>query len=395
MSSRHAFLYQGQNLVFFTSFALLGVGLAHADYFEIRRLAIVRMTPVINGKRLTSLEPGLRLEIVSEDPKSRYVHIRLPDSDQDGYISRAMGRPFPGDPPLQDPESLAAIRVRHLGLGKPVAYLERIREGYAVGYDARLKIPIWVQYELGPEDLKPEHGRRKIARTDDFRADPTLPLNLGAIPLDFAEDGNDKDQRADYAKGHLVPAADRRSLERLMSETFLLTNMVPQIGAGFNGSVWRVLEEDIRKWVEQFGQVTIIAGPAFVAQEDGREQYISYRVIGSNQIAVPTHLFKIIVDHPDGKDPRVLAFLLDNRDYKKGEKYSDFMVTVDHLENITGLDFLSALDDGIESKIESSTVSENWLDEAKARRKASKGRKKSGKKWPSRARQGRSERRGR
>jgi hypothetical protein len=42
---------------------------------------------------------------------------------------------------------------RHLRIGKPQAVYERFREGYALAQDARLKIPVWVQYELRPDDL--------------------------------------------------------------------------------------------------------------------------------------------------------------------------------------------------------------------------------------------------
>lgn len=46
------------------------------------------------------------------------------------------------------------------------------------------------------------------------------------------EDGTDVYVWID--RGHMVPAADAKMSQRAMDETFLLSNVAPQVGDGFN-----------------------------------------------------------------------------------------------------------------------------------------------------------------
>lgn len=40
----------------------------------------------------------------------------------------------------------------------------------------------------------------------------------------------------------MVPAADAKQSQQAMSETFLLSNIAPQVGEGFNRHYWAYLE---------------------------------------------------------------------------------------------------------------------------------------------------------
>lgn len=179
-----------------------------------------------------------------------------------------------GAPQPDTPESSS----RHLKLGKPQAVYERFRDGYALAQDARLKIPVWVQYELRQEDLA-----ETVERTDNFTADPTIPAGSRAETSDYRGSGFDQ--------GHMVPAADMRKNQQVMDDCFLLSNIAPQVGVGFNQRIWRTLETRIRGWVGNRGTLTIIIGPVFTV----KRHKVSYKVIGDNSVAVPTHFFRIIV----------------------------------------------------------------------------------------------------
>lgn len=140
--------------------------------------------------------------------------------------------------------------------------------------DARLKIPLWVQYELTREELD-----GPAERTDDFRADHSIPHGARAELGDYRGSGLDR--------GHLAPAGDMRRSLRVMSDSFLLSNISPQVGVGFNQAVWAELEDAVRGWVRQRGELTVITGPIFAVRNDT----VSYRVIGENHVAVPTHFY--------------------------------------------------------------------------------------------------------
>lgn len=111
-----------------------------------------------------------------------------------------------------------------------------------------------------------------------------------------------------------------------MSENFLLSNMSPQVGIGFNRHIWKNLEEAVRGWVEQRGTLTIITDPVFAVEQNK----VSYDVIGDNHVAVPTHFFKIIVDTKNSGNPEDLAFMLPNITLS-GRKYNEFLTTIDEI----------------------------------------------------------------
>ena len=231
---------------------------------------------------------------------------------------------------------------RHLKLGKPEAVYERFREGYALAQDARLKIPVWVQYELRQEDLA-----ETVERTDNFTADSTIPAGSRAETSDYRGSGFDQ--------GHLVPAADMRKNQQVMDDCFLLSNIAPQVGIGFNQRIWRTLETRVRGWVGNRGTLTIIIGPVFLV----KRHKITFKVIGDNAVAVPSHFFKIIVDANDENNISTLAFLMPNKDLGSHE-LSEYLVSIDELERLTGLDFLSALSEEQQEGIESVRAVSIW-----------------------------------
>jgi endonuclease G len=89
--------------------------------------------------------------------------------------------------------------------------------------------------------------------------------------------------------------------------------------------------------------------------------------IGHNKVAVPTRFYKILLDvrQPELK---ALAFIIPNRDCT--EPLSSFVVSINEVENQTGLDFFPALPDDWEEKLESMNTSEGWAMDEVIRRKA-------------------------
>jgi len=122
-----------------------------------------------------------------------------------------------------------------------------------------------------------------------------------------------------------------------MMESFLLSNMTPQL-PGLNRQGWRYLEQYIREWTNERGELYVVTGVMFVG---------SNSIIG-NGVHVPTHFYKIVFD-PIGLD--AIAFLVPHRAISKGD-LPGFIVSVDEVERVTGLDFNSMLDDGVEDDIE-------------------------------------------
>ena len=119
-----------------------------------------------------------------------------------------------------------------------------------------------------------------------FHEDKQLPACVRSILNDYRKSGFDR--------GHLAPAADHKDSEKSMKDTFLLSNISPQ-DPNLNRVYWAKLEKYVRELVYKHGKVTVVTGPLFLpkTRKDGKK-FVSYQVIGNNNVAVPTHYFKII-----------------------------------------------------------------------------------------------------
>lgn len=332
---------------------------AHADYLEVRRSANIKAEPNRDSTNIEHVEPGINLHLLNGGNQvNGYYSVETVSQGLPGWIYRTLVRRHPGEipepapegeitNPLEDPTlSLTPehrrYAERHLKLGKPQAVYERVRQGYVLAQDARLKIPLWVQYELSVNDLN-----GSASRTDDFRADTSIPFGARSELDDYSGSGFDR--------GHMAPAGDMTRSRKVMSDSFFLSNMSPQVGIGFNRQIWKNLEEAVRGWVAQRQTLTIITGPIFSVEDD----HVSYEVIGPNKLAVPTHFFKIIVDTNSPDKVEALAFIMPN-ERLSGRHYSEFLTTIDEIEKATGLDFLSALPKVVQGEVESVKAESVW-----------------------------------
>lgn len=205
--------------------------------------------------------------------------------------------------------------------------------GYSVSYNKDLKIPNWVSYELTREETQ---GREK--RSDRFIADPEVEGAI-ATNADYARSG--------YDKGHMAPAADMKWSAEAMRQSFYFSNMCPQ-HPQLNRRSWKDLEEKIRDWAVADSALVIICGPITDKQP---------KTIGHNRVAVPEQFFKVVLA-PYAKPIRAIAFLFDNR--QATAPVSSYVVTVDSIERLTGMDFFAPLPDEIENRIEARSDYKEW-----------------------------------
>jgi len=196
------------------------------------------------------------------------------------------------------------------------------RRGYTVAYDGSRKQPLWVYERLTSESL---HGG--ATRPDRFSEDKDLPKHLRSTLADY--------KRSGFDRGHLAAAANHKKSRDEMEETFLLSNMSPQIGPSFNRLAWKNLEERVRNIVELSRYTDVISGPLYLPE--GGE--VRYRVIGPNDVAVPSHFFKVIIARrPGGREDRE-AWILPNREIRKDERLSSFAVSLEKIERLAGVVF--------------------------------------------------------
>jgi endonuclease G len=186
------------------------------------------------------------------------------------------------------------------------------------------KVPFWVAHTIEQRDAA-------APRPSRFRADRDVNSPSAA----------DRDYRfSGFHRGHLAPAADFSSPDAVRA-TFLLSNAVPQTPS-VNTGLWRRLEAAIRRAASSADHVHVFTGTLFEGAP---------RTIGANEVAVPSHTYKVIF-LIQGDSAAMFAAIVPNQDNLPGP-LDRFAVTVDEIEQRTGLDFFSELEDALEIELES------------------------------------------
>jgi endonuclease G len=238
-----------------------------------------------------------------------------------------------------------AALSKHTTLGIPAAtstsdlsaFLS-VKSGYVMSYNSGKKVPNWVSWELNTSYLG------STARQDDFRIDDTLPANVPQASLaDFSGSG--------YDRGHMCPSADRTLTVATNSQTFFLTNMVPQ-AANNNQGPWADLETECRNLVQAGKELYIISGGTFSGTSN---------TVGSG-VVVPDKTFKVIVVlDAVGQGPssvttntRVIGVMMpnENSQISISADWHTFRVSVDSIEAATGDNFLSDVDPAVQAVVE-------------------------------------------
>ena len=207
-------------------------------------------------------------------------------------------------------------------------------KGFTLSYNYDWKIPNWVAYELTDIEVMGE-----VPRYDKFKPDPMVPQNVSATTNDYKHSG--------YDRGHLAPAADMKWDEQAMRESFYLSNICPQ-NPNLNGGVWKDLEEQVRDLASQKGSIFVACGPIVTDAST---------TIGENKVVVPQAFFKVLLQEEDGKI-HTIGFVYENISGRK--PMSTYAMTVDEVEEITGIDFFPSLPNKIEKKTESEVDFTKW-----------------------------------
>lgn len=204
-------------------------------------------------------------------------------------------------------------------------------DAYTFSYKESFEQAEWVAYELTKSDMPKADYKRPY-----FNQDKSVKTK-SADWRNFKNSG--------YNKGHLCPAADRKSSYEMYELTFLTSNASPQL-YDFNAGIWNRLEQKTRYWAERYDGIYVITGGVL---EDG------LKTIGTEDVAVPDYFYKIILT----KDrSNMIGFLVPHKESNK--PLYNFVVPVDDIEKVTGIDFFKNLPDDVENRLEANNGYKNW-----------------------------------
>ena len=227
---------------------------------------------------------------------------------------------------------------QHVLLGAPVSKIKQNTQ-----YLCKINYAIHYRYDTKTAEYVAEHVTKEnilgsSKRKDDFRPDPAIPAQYNATLKDYA--GHP------YDRGHLAPAGNNTQNDQVMSESFFLSNMVPQV-PNHNRGIWKQLEEYVRDWVVDHNMdIYVISGTIYQS---------GHLTIGDNKVGVPTHLWKVIVDRQEGK---AIAFLFPNAALPVAD-LPNYATTVETVEKSTGINFMPKLPKA-KSQVEKTLDLKKW-----------------------------------
>lgn len=239
----------------------------------------------------------------------------------------------------------------------------------SIEWNAAMRHSSWVAFSFDSTT-----SQDNVKRGDAWGWDPLIPVELGkVIEDDHKSDG--------YDKGHLCASEDRVYCKEANDQTFLYSNISPQIGS-FNQKYWAKLEALIQKWGRStqngvYDKVYVAKGGTInkllkdwtgkqkandglypTADADGKSSPKS-----KNGLVVPAYYYMAILAEKDGKFQAIGFLVPHSEDLPAKPTTADlqaYTCSIAHLEEQTGIDFFCNLKDNVEREVESAFRLEDW-----------------------------------
>ncbi|NXO50008.1 NUCG Endonuclease, partial [Aramus guarauna] len=204
----------------------------------------------------------------------------------------------------------------------------RSRESYVLCYDPRSRSALWVIEQLNRETLSGTSDRAAC----DFQEDDSVHEYHRATNADYRGSGFDR--------GHLAAAANHKWSQKAMRDTFYLSNIAPQ-DPHLNQNAWNNLEKYSRSLTKNNKNVYVCTGPLYLPrmEADGK-MYVKYQVIGKNNVAVPTHFFKVLILEKESGEIELRSYVMPNSPVDEKIPLERFLVPIESIERASGLLFV-------------------------------------------------------
>ena len=234
---------------------------------------------------------------------------------------------------------------------------------YALEWVEDKRHAAWVAFSFDAET-----SQKNVSRTDEWMRDPFVPTS--PEESDHKSDGFDK--------GHLCASEDRVYNRTANEQTFYYTNISPQM-TSFNGGYWITYEKLLQTWARSgnYDHIYVAKGGTlnrllinFTGTQnaaDGRKPQTDANGLTRHGLACPAYYFMAILAQ-QGSNYQAIGFLAehnddygyDNNHQAPVEETRPCAMSIDQLEQETGLDFFCNLPDEVEAQVEAAYDEQAW-----------------------------------
>lgn len=196
----------------------------------------------------------------------------------------------------------------------------------------------------------------KIGRTGKWKDDPNIPKQFQTHTSQYNGVG--------FSRGHMCMSNERQASKEQNAQTFYISNAHPQMQS-HNGGLWLRLEKQIIEWAQNLNSSDTLY---VVKAGTIREGQVLEPT--SSGLLVPAHFYMAVLRYKAGQY-EALAFWTDHsfeENYGKTQDINEFAISIDELEEKTGIDFFCNLPDNIEQTVEKTLNIEAWKFSKKKKR---------------------------
>lgn len=229
---------------------------------------------------------------------------------------------------------------------------------YAMEYDATLYHVRWVAFTFNDTT-----GAKNVSRTNNWAEEPQLTASERLPTTGYSGSG--------YNRGHLCASYDRLFSTEANEQTFYMSNMSPQLGS-FNQGYWVTLEGLLQTWGRSstFTNLYVCKGGT-IAQALQKTTFQTKNSAGDQvSVPVPQYYFAAVLAefiNNGSASYQAIGFLIEHKEY--GYTYEnqapvslmkEHAMSIDDLEDRTGIDFFCNLTDKLETAVEKSYTASAW-----------------------------------
>lgn len=255
-----------------------------------------------------------------------------------------------------------------------VHYTDKYGVTYTEEYDKEQKTQRWGAYTMNKSNSVAGWSRNNWKNNcrwkgvtytaDPFQEDSVIPeqyrVTLAAYSRQTGSTHFFVGGRADwYNRGHIVNSYDRLASMNANGQTFYLSNMQPQISS-FNSGVWEHMEDQIHsKWnQDSFRKVLYVCkGGTTMVTTKVPSPFIDDET--GISIKVPRYFWMAVLCKDNSNGYKAIAFWAEHKADNSNE-LKNYVISIDELEERTGIDFYHNLDDVTENAVEASYNLSDW-----------------------------------
>ena len=220
---------------------------------------------------------------------------------------------------------------------------------YTIAYDTSKYTTYWVAY-----NLKASH-MGSLARPTKWTYDESTGAPATSMQVNVDNTYATYNNGDGHAKGHMIPNASRNGNATMQTQTFQYPNSVPQWHNGFNSGIWSSLEAAVQG-IAEGEEIFVVTGTAF--NKGTTTKAISYTSTPSDsgkKVPIPNYFYKVVLKvNSTSNSAKAIGFWFENKAYSSAD-YTKYAVSVDQIEEWTGMNFFVNLSDTIEESAESNS----------------------------------------